>query len=222
MAQAQATLDAWHQLLTKGVVQFVVKQFREQIKTPGKAGGGEKRRALQRVRHVRPAVRRRQNLSCFMGRDGDGGSDDHDSNAVGETSLHRGHTIDSLAQRKDQASEVCRCSVIDMAFDLLGPAQQLRGLKLFTGNSRAQKQPGHYRGRAAAEPNSNGDLAFDRYVTRRRGSVETLSREAQSVKDQVGGIQRKAFWSLALIVKAEVGRVGRDEQRFQMQLESQP
>src|SRR5215470_9016033 len=221
MAQAQATLDPGHQLLTKGVMQFVVKEFREQLETTREAGGGKKCRALQGVHHVIPAVRCRQNLPVFVGRNRDGWSDNQDSNAIREIGLHRDHTIDSLAERKDQAPLICRRSVINMALDLLRPKQQLGGLQVFTGNSRAQEQTGNYRGRAAAEPNSDGDFAFDHHMALGRGSVATLSRVTQGVKYKVGGIERKAFWSLTFVLKAEIGCVGRDEQRFQMKPESQ-
>src|SRR5215472_18122050 len=222
MAQAQATLDPGHQLLTKGVMQFVVKEFREQVETTGEAGGGKKCRALQRVHHVIPAVRCRQNLPGFVGRNRDGWSYNQDSNAIREIGLHRDHTIDALAERKDQAPLICRRSVINMTLDLLRPKQQLGGLQVFTGNLRAQKQTGNYRGRAAAEPNSDRDFAFDHHMALGRGSVATLSRVTQGVKYQVGGIERKAFWSLTFVLKAEIGCVGRDEQRFQMKPESQP
>ena len=120
-----------HKFLAVGLMQLVVEQFREEIKLSGEAGGGKQRGALQGMKHVSAVIRFGQYLPRFMRGDSDGWSHYHQTDALREIRLQRHHAINVVGERQHHTAVVGRGGIIDVAFNLFRPAQNLLRMRFF-------------------------------------------------------------------------------------------
>src|SRR5713226_56085 len=222
MPVLQAALNAGYKLLAIGLVQFVVKEFRKEIKITGEAGCGEEDCTLQRMQYVSALVFLWQHLPGFMRRDRNFRTHHHEPYALRKIRAHRNHAVQVVTQAENQSTVVGRRSIINVTFNLLCPAKDLFSAHVLPGVTRSQQKTRDHSRRAAAQSHADGDVALHANVPGWHRCVKFRSRKSQSVQNQIGVIRGESVRRLSLITDGEFSsRAGR-EQRFEVQLHGQP